>query len=438
MTFIQTIILNCISALLTVYSTYLFFNCFLSIRCNHFIRNTILIFSTILCIATLTWAEIKILNLLILFVIVISISLLFKSKWYNYLFLSLIFVAISVFIESVAGASLSIIFSIDMAQSNQGVFYVLGLFLSKFITYLSIILIRLKRRKLLYKALPQNILLVLLIPISTIAVLILQYRFYMQIPSSNQNLSTTVLICYSLLIFSNLLVFYIIDCLYTDFEKDAKLQTASELIQKQSEQYSQLLEHKNDLLRIRHDQKNFILGISSAIKSGQYQDALDVLKKEYDVVNQDTYLYHNKANVIFTVVASKKDEAAKNNIEIDFEYRDLKPIEISPVDLAIILGNILDNAIEATAKVTAVTRRITIYVGMPDDSIIINVKNPTCETVDTTKLSTSKIDRWQHGFGIISAQRLTSKYRGDITFDCKNYEFQTVVLLKNEPLQIKQ
>lgn len=223
-----------------------------------------------------------------------------------------------------------------------------------------------------------------------------------------------------------------------DFEKDAKIQTASELIQKQSEQYGQLLEHKNDLLRIRHDQKNFILGISSAIKSGQYQDALDVLQKEYDVVNQDTYLYHDKANVIFTVVASKKDEAAKNNIKIDFEYRDLKPIEISPVDLAIILGNILDNAIEATAKVTAVTRRITIYVGMPDNSIIINVKNPTLETIDTANLFTSKSNKWQHGFGIISVQRLASKYRGDVTFDCKNNEFQAVVLLKNEPLQINQ
>ena len=111
--------------------------------------------------------------------------------------------------------------------------------------------------------------------------------------------------------------------------------------------------------------------------------------------------------------------------------RDMKAINISHIDFAIILGNILDNAIEACSKVDDAKRKITVYLDMPGEDIILNIKNPTTKDVDTTSLKSTKNFAWQHGFGIISTKSLVKKYNGEIAFSCKNKEFQVAILLNN-------
>jgi drug/metabolite transporter (DMT)-like permease len=69
------------------------------------------------------------------------------------------------------------------------------------------------------------------------------------------------LVCYATLIVYNILIFDWIKFVSNGLEKDAKLAAASELIAMQSQQYEDMIAHNDYISRLRHDQKNFILGI---------------------------------------------------------------------------------------------------------------------------------------------------------------------------------
>ena len=116
------------------------------------------------------------------------------------------------------------------------------------------------------------------------------------------------------------------------------------------------------------------------------------------------------------------------------DHNELKNIQISEIDLAIILGNALDNAIEAADKITEQDeRKVSLTIKLHNNQIIIVVKNKVTTDVNTDDLKTNKKDVDYHGFGILSIKNLAKKYEGNVMFSCEDNTFQIYIVLKNEP-----
>lgn len=431
MTVLQNILLNGLSATLSVFSSFLFYDAVASQKNKKAITLSCLALITVLFTLTLVLAEDRIINLIILVTLTISISMLFDMKWYNHLVMPLLIFAISSIAEIMVAGAMSIVFSVDLETGRTGVYYVMGLFLSKFLTYLFIIIFKFSKHKILFGRFKKSSFFIILVPLSTIAVMLLQYHYFILIPGNNNSFVLAALLCYSLLILSNILMFDIIDSLYNDAIKDAQIQTASEIIKKQEEQYQQLLAYQKDLLKIRHDQKNYMLGLIDAIENKKYEHALSALKDEYSVISHADISQNSENGILHLIISNKTNEASAMGIVIDYSYRNIDRINISPIDLAIALGNALDNAIEATDKVTDKEKIIELYVAMQNGSVIINIKNPTAHHVDTDNLNTTKVDSNLHGFGILSIKSIVAKHHGNVAFKCENNEFQTTILIDN-------
>ena len=431
MTLLQNILLNGLSAALTVYSFFLFYSAIAPRKTKKLITLLCLTLITVLFTLTLTFAENRIINMLILVVLAISISMLFNMKWYNHFTMSLLMIAISTITEIIVAGAVSIIFSIDLETGRTGVYYIMGLFLSKFLAYLFIIMFKLSKHKILFGRFKKSTFFIILVPLSTMAVMLLQYNYFILIPKDNTSFVIATLLCYSLLILSNILMFDIIDSIYNDTIKDTQIKMASEIIKKQEEQYQQLLTYQKDLLKIRHDQKNYILGLIDAIENKKYENALSSLRNEYSVVSNSAISQNSQNGILHLIISNKTYEARTMGIEIDYSYRNIDKINISPIDLAIALGNALDNAIEATDKVTDRAKIIQLYVATQNGSVIINIKNPTERNIDTENLNTTKNDSNLHGFGILSIKSIVAKCHGNVAFKCENNEFQTTILIDN-------
>ena len=431
MTLLQNILLNGLSAALTVYSFFLFYSAIAPSKTKKIITLLCLTLITVLFTITLAFVENRIINMAILFVLVISISLLFDMKWYNHLIMPLLIFAISVIAEIIVAGAVSIIFSIDLETGRTGVYYIMGLFLSKFIAYLFIIMFKFSKHKILCGRFKKSTFFIILVPLSTMAVMLLQYNYFILIPKDNTSFVIATLLCYSLLILSNILMFDIIDNIYNDTIKDTQIKMAAEIIRKQEAQYQQLLTYQKDLLKIRHDQKNYILGLIDSIENKKYENALSSLRNEYSVVSNSAISQNSQNGILHLIISSKTDEAKTMGIEIDYSYRNIDKINISPIDLAIALGNALDNAIEATDKVTDRAKIVQLYVATQNGYVIINIKNPTEHNVDTENLNTTKNDSNLHGFGTLSIKSIVAKYRGNVAFKCENNEFQTTILIDN-------
>ena len=124
-------------------------------------------------------------------------------------------------------------------------------------------------------------------------------------------------------------------------------------------------------------------------------------------------------------------DTKKKNIKIDFHYKGLHNIQISGIDLAILLGNALDNAIEATEKIRETEKRIVeLYIYLKSNQLVMIIENNVTQNVDVDHLQTEKTGN--HGYGVVNMKSVVNKYAGSLSFFCEDKVFKTVIALKTE------
>ena len=433
---IDFIILQFANSCLMVYTFLLFFSSFAGRRFNgkkHWIF-TLLIIATFTSV--LLFVENKIINVFLLVCLTILISSLYTLKWYNTLLLSLLGYVLGTLSEFITSSLFAVLFSLDIKTTAEGPFLILGILFSKFLTFIIVFFIRFKKQKVLYNNSLKKTLIIFLIPCATIVVLLLQYHYFMVVPELKTTSVLMTLLSYIFLISSNIIVLDILEHLYQDAEKENQLRFAEKVIESQSVQYNQLLEHNKNIQRLRHDYKNALMGLISELEQENYTQAISDLKSQLDKLQ----LPYNSAypiGIIGTILNEKNEVATQNGIQIDFSHSELSQIRISEMDLAIILGNALDNAIEATQKLSEDNnnRFISVLIKVLNNQIVIVIKNPVAANVDVNNLTTTKNNSERHGFGLISMRNLVSKYEGEIALSCEDCIFQVHMVLRNQTLE---
>ena len=423
-------IINTVNVSLMIYTLYLFFDHFSNGRISRLGQALIIMATGIVSVLILTFTSVGMIRTMCFIAIPIFLSFIFKLKWYNHILLSLLIFALQSVCELITTISFSILFHIDTQAAIQGMFQILGIVLSKMILLLVLVVMKLSKYRLSYSLTIPKCLSLLLMPLSTIFLSLIHINWYVQYPIQSTSTTWFSLLSYIVLILSNIAVFYLIDRSYRDAEKDKQLAIVSGLLAVQSEQYEQLQTHNQEILKIRHDHKNFILGLLAELDDQNYTGIRDTLLSEYEFLSQPSELA-TKHSVIATVVKMKSDYAKSLGITIDFEYHELHKINISAIDIAIILGNALDNAIEATEQVEDDNKHIRILAKVNHNVIVMVIKNPVAETVDPNRLVSKKRGDESFGYGVESMKRLAAKHGGEIIFACEDKVFETNIIIRN-------
>lgn len=174
--------------------------------------------------------------------------------------------------------------------------------------------------------------------------------------------------------------------------------------------------------KLRHDLKHHFIVLQRKIKEDP-EYAMEYVKQLSDHV--EIVSYADTKNEILDYILNTK--AAKlHQMDIPFEYRISDSLTfINDFDLISLLGNALDNAIEAQqfVKDAWVHMEITGY----EDTVLIKVEN----ACDCTKLnwnegtlSTIKKDTNKHGFGLQNIKELCEKYQGSLDVCAEQSVFQ--------------
>ena len=180
----------------------------------------------------------------------------------------------------------------------------------------------------------------------------------------------------------------------------------------------------------RHDYHNHIQSIKAMIamdKKEELSDYLDSLEKDLDSID----IAIRTGNVgLDAILSSKVSIARKNNIEVNCTAKVPQDLKISDVHFCAIVGNLMDNAIEACEKIPAACPRfIRIYIGLFKSQLYISVSNSTKEKKRRRlgELVTSKLG--EHGFGLRRIDKLAEKYDGYVNRKNEPGIFATEVML---------
>lgn len=179
----------------------------------------------------------------------------------------------------------------------------------------------------------------------------------------------------------------------------------------------------------RHDYHNHMQSLKAYLAMDNIGDAreyLDKLETDLDDIN----LLFNTGNVGADAILNSKISLAINNgIPVDYKATVPKETTVSDIDLCVVLGNLIDNAVEACEKVPPEKKFIRLYIGRLKEQLYISVSNATNETARKMDEAYISRKRGNHGHGLKRINRVVEKYEGYINRKNEAGVFVTEIML---------
>lgn len=177
----------------------------------------------------------------------------------------------------------------------------------------------------------------------------------------------------------------------------------------------------------RHDYRNHIQNMKNRLDSdsGELSKYLDALAD--DLTEADTLI--RTGNVMADALLSGKLAAAQaKGIALHVKAQIPKGLAMSDVELCALLGNLIDNAMEACEKLPENERFLRVYIDRFKGQFYLSVQNSSPAVVRekgsfrTTKSGT-------HGFGLFRIDRIAKKYNGYVNRQYEEGIFATELMI---------
>ncbi len=357
-----------------------------------------------------------------------AISQLYKSRQYIKIILSIGISLINICSELAVSGIIMILENDNYTTTNSDLYsYSIGLLLSKFLVFVIVLIFSIKKRKFEIDNIGNKYLIILsILPITTIIFGVFMNQIIL---ATNQTFLKIIYVILNLLLMlSNIVTFEIVNNQNRLAKAEYELQLLKNNVDEQTKHYEEIRSSQEEIRKIRHDLKNTCLGAVAELKAGKTENAIEQLQYNIDIIEKSNKVIDTGHPSIDAIIENKINRCDDLCIHTDILYRYNEVININEIEIAVIVGNILDNAIEACQKVNDMDREIWGTIASDNQNIIIDIRNTA---VDSNNFKTSKADRKSHGFGLNSISHIAKKYKGYAKFTFENNEFRSFVILDN-------
>ncbi|HHY81402.1 MAG TPA: GHKL domain-containing protein [Clostridiales bacterium] len=180
----------------------------------------------------------------------------------------------------------------------------------------------------------------------------------------------------------------------------------------------------------RHDYHNHIQTLKAYRALGQDDKIDDYLNAlESDLSGIDTLI--KSGNIMVDAILNSKLSLAKSK-KIAINAKAVVParITISEIDLCVLIGNLLDNAIEACLRIENEDNRfIRVYIDLKRENLYISITNSSGGKISKQGGRYVSSKKGNHGFGLIRVDKIIDKYAGYIKRRDEEGVFTTEIML---------
>ena len=198
-----------------------------------------------------------------------------------------------------------------------------------------------------------------------------------------------------------------------------------ELVETQTRYFEASVEADNKIRAIKHDMRNNLQVLSLLLESGEYDKMREYLEQLGAGLSSADITSHTGDLIADAIITEKKQKAASAGAKLNVTGV-ISGIEFAPVDMCKILGNILDNAIEAVSdeRLTELgeeEKTIDLVFKKTDKFFMISLTNPCaeCPEIKDGEIDTYKSDRKNHGFGLKNVREASEVYGGEMSLSCE-------------------
>ncbi len=180
----------------------------------------------------------------------------------------------------------------------------------------------------------------------------------------------------------------------------------------------------------RHDYRNHIQTMKVLAEQGDIEAIKDYLNKlDEDLATVDTVIKtgNTKADAILN---SKISLAKSKDITVKVDAQVPVQLKMSELDLCVILGNLFDNAIEASLPLPKEQRLIRVYIVMKNTQLYISFTNFTASKKQIKESNVFKTTKGEgHGYGLIRIDSIIKKLDGYLSRNSEDGAFTTEILI---------
>lgn len=390
----------------------------------------------ILLAAIIVNVAIEKLNILLLvsFVVFSIIANLFYLGKVHVKLIAAIFIVIFSFLmELIAALLIVAVFGNVMQDIRQNMMLLLlGGTVSKILLLLLVeIIIRFKRRNASQVSL-RSWLFIISIPIFSIVLSVTSVYE----PILKNEFSDVYAISSISILYINIIVFYLFDSIVIQLNENNQVKFREKQLLMQRDQYENVIDGYNQVKKVRHDMLSHLITLDAYLNQKQYHEAVEYihkLNKELDF-NKRGIVSNNVA--IDALISNRKSKAAEERIEFEAEIVIPKKLKINDMDICIVLGNALNNAIEACQRITTekTDKQIVLKMGYKQDNVLIELKNSydlnTIRKRNKRFISSKryrKID--EVGIGMGNMEEIIEKYGGIYQADLQEEVFVVKIMI---------
>ena len=237
----------------------------------------------------------------------------------------------------------------------------------------------------------------------------------------------STLVCVVLL---NFMVFYLYDSitkLFTEKVNAAAARQRSIYYQKETQLLKQ---NMGEIKKLRHDMKNHLIAISELSKKHGDTDITDYISTLSGKIVQAEEYSQTGILSLDSIINYKLTQAKKSGITVFCEIAVPNDLKIASEDFVTIIGNLLDNAIEAAEKIQD-NKYIFLNIRYTKGTLFITVKNSFdgILNIKNNRYQTTKKDTLLHGIGLQSIENAIRKCNGELLTSHSDTEFVTKIIM---------
>ncbi len=199
-------------------------------------------------------------------------------------------------------------------------------------------------------------------------------------------------------------------------------------------QYAEVETMYKQMRRWRHDYRNHI----GVMKAYAAKGDMEAIKKYLDKLDTDLNTVDTvikTGNSMADAILNSKISLAKSKgIEVKATAHIPVALTISDLDLCVIIGNLFDNAIDASVMLPEGERIIRVYMDIKSNQLYISFTNFTAgkKLKKLNGMFSSTKREGSHGFGLVSIDEIVKKYGGYLSRNSEDGAFTTEILLPQE------
>ena len=345
-----------------------------------------------------------------------AVAQIYEGKFWNKCIFTIAFNAIWMLIETISG---NILLTYCCEFTDLQALGTLGSFTSKIVFMIAITALKRVFTKDEIKELPVRYsFMLVLIPIGSIYIMNNIFMLGYRLHSNRANIQSAVTAV--ILLGVNVLVFYI----YIKLADDLQLRRMTSVYEQQldlCERHQQERELSILQLRdVRHNMKNNLVSILAYAENGDNEKIIRFVNEIMEEGGIKTSTVTNSGNIVIDSLIGYWYVEAKK-VGIDFSVNLNIPMEMPfrGADICLILGNLLENAVEAAQKAEG-KKYIRLHMKYDKNNLLLFVENIYKGVLIKTKdkrLKSTKTDAGNHGVGLSSVYRIAAKYHGVVTID---------------------